>query len=123
MKSRTLRTTLRTLHILAFGAYYGGQLYSVSAERLEPALAAVVGTGVLFMLFEISRAPVWLHQLRGVFTYGKIGLLISAMLFPDYTIALLTLIVILGVIVSHAPSSFRYYSVLRRQVLSTHGKG
>jgi hypothetical protein len=123
MKARTLRTTLRTLHVLAFGAYYGGHVFAIPAERLVPALVAVVSTGVLFMFFEISQAPAWLHQLRGVCTYIKLGLLASSAIFWDQRVVLLTLIVVLGVVVSHAPSDFRYYSVLRRRVISTHGKG
>lgn len=123
MKSRTLRTTLRTLHVLAFGAYYGGHLFSVPTERLKPALLAVVATGLLFMAFEVSRSPVWLHQLRGVCTYVKMALLGAAALFWEQRIWFLTLIVVLGVVVSHAPSSFRYYSLLRRRVIESHGKG
>ncbi len=123
MKARTLRTTLRILHALAFGAYYGGHVFSVSPERLLPALVAVVATGVLFMLFEIWRAPVWLHQLRGVCTYVRLALLVSVAIFWEQRIWILTGIAVLGVIVSHAPSSFRYYSVLRRRVIPTHGKG
>ncbi|MAG33355.1 MAG: hypothetical protein CL908_20965 [Deltaproteobacteria bacterium] len=123
MKSRTLRTTLRTVHVVAFSAYYGGHVFSVPAERMAPALLAVVLTGVLFMLFEISRAPAWVHQLRGVCTYIKLVLLASSLVFTEQRILLLTLIVTLGVVVSHAPSQFRYYSVVHRRVVETHGKG
>ena len=123
MKARTLRTTLRALHVLAFGAYYGGHVFSVPAERLLPALVAVVATGALFMLFEIWRAPVWLHQLRGVCTYIKVALLVSVAVFWEQRIWILTLIVVLGVVVSHAPGRLRYYSVLHRRVIATHGKG
>ena len=122
MKSRTMRTTLRTLHVLAFGIYYGGHAFAVSQERLFPALLAVVATGAFFMLFEIWRAPVWVHQLRGVCTYIKLVLLASTAVFWDQRIWLLSAIVVLGVVVSHAPSDFRYYSVLRRRVIWTHGK-
>jgi hypothetical protein len=123
MTTRTLRTTLRTLHVLAFGAYYGGHVFQVSTERLFPALVAVVVTGGLFALFEIWSNPVWLHQLRGVCTYIKIVLLASAALFWEQRIWILTLIVVLGVVAAHAPSRFRYYSLLHRRVINSHGKG
>jgi hypothetical protein len=123
MTTRTLRTTLRTLHVLAFGAYYGGHVFHVSTERLFPALVAVVVTGGLFALFEIWSNPVWLHQLRGVCTYIKIVLLASAALFWEQRIWILTLIVVLGVVAAHAPSRFRYYSLLHRRVINSHGKG
>ncbi len=123
MNSRPVRTTLRTLHVLAFGAYYGGHVFSVAPDRLFLALVAVVATGVLFMLFEIWRAPVWLHQLRGVCTYTKLALLVSTAFFWEQRIWILTLIVVLGVVVSHAPGRIRYYSVLYRRVISSEGKG
>jgi uncharacterized membrane protein len=123
MNSRPVRTTLRTLHVLAFGAYYGGHVFSVAPDRLFPALVAVVATGVLFMLFEIWRAPVWLHQLRGVCTYIKLALLVCTAFFWEQRIWILTLIVVLGVVVSHAPGRIRYYSVLYRRVISSEGKG
>jgi len=52
MNTRVLRTTLRTLHVLAFGAYYGGHVFQVPTERLFPALVAVVVTGGFFAAFE-----------------------------------------------------------------------
>lgn len=123
MNTRTLRTTLRTLHVLAFGAYYGGHVFDVSTERLFPALVAVVVTGGVFALFEAWSNPIWFHQLRGVCTYVKILLLASVALFWEQRILILTFIVVLGVVAAHAPSRFRYYSVLHRRVVDTHGKG
>ena len=123
MNTRTLRTTLRTLHVLAFGAYYGGHVFQVSTERLFPALVAVVVTGGLFALFEACSHPVWLHQLRGVCTYVKILLLASVAVFWEQRIWILTFIVILGVVTAHAPSRFRYFSLLHRRVIDSHGKG
>jgi len=123
MNTRTLRTTLRTLHVLAFGAYYGGHVFQVSTERLFPALVAVVVTGGVFALFEAWSNPIWFHQLRGVCTYLKILLLASVALFWEERLWILTFIVVLGVVAAHAPSRFRYYSVLHRRVVNTHGKG
>ncbi len=56
-------------------------------------------------------------------TYAKLALLASTAIFWEQRLWLLTLVIILGVVVSHAPSQFRYDSVLRRRVISTHGKG
>jgi hypothetical protein len=123
MNTRTLRTTLRTLHVLAFGAYYGGHVFDVSTERLFPALVAVVMTGGLFALFEAWSSPVWLHQLRGVCTYVKIVLLASVAVFWEQRIWILTFIVVLGVVAAHAPSRLRYYSLRHRRVIDSHGKG
>jgi len=120
---RALRTTLRSLHVLAFSAYVGGSLYAVPDERLGPALAAVLATGSAFMGFEIWRAPQWIHQLRGLCTFAKLALLVVAVAVPEWRAALLTLIVLIGVTVSHAPSRFRYFSPIRGTVEETDGKG
>ena len=42
---RALRTSLRTLHLMAFGALYGGHVYSLPAEQLLSALFATVASG------------------------------------------------------------------------------
>jgi hypothetical protein len=120
---RALRTTLRSLHVLAFSAYYGGSVFAVPDERLAPAFVAVLATGTAFMLFEIWRAPVWVHQLRGLCTFGKLALFATAVAWPERRALLLTLVAVVGVVVSHAPSRFRYYSPLAGRVEETDGKG
>ena len=120
---RVLRTTLRTAHLLAVGAYYGGHVFSVPPERLAPAVVAVVATGVLFVIFEIWSAPVWLVQVQGVATFVKLALIGSVSLFWDQRIWILSLVMVIGVVVSHAPGRLRYYSVKDRRVVYTDGNG
>jgi len=67
---RFLRTSLRTLHILSFGVYFGGQVYGVEPERLVYGLAAVLASGGAFAAFELWRAPVWLLQLFSSFCFS-----------------------------------------------------
>jgi hypothetical protein len=118
-RSRWLRTSLRTLHLIAFGAFYGGHLFNVEKEALFPALVAVVGTGVAFLLFEVWRAPVFLIQIRGFATYAKVALLAATPWFWDQRVAILTVIVIIGGFVSHAPSKIRYYALFEGRVVDT----
>jgi len=120
---RVLRTTLRTTHMLAVGAYFGGHVFSVPPERLAPAAVAVLVTGVLFALFEVWSAPVWLFQIRGVATYVKLALIGSVSLFWDQRIWILSLVMVIGVVVSHAPGRIRYFSVKDRRVIFTDGNG
>lgn len=123
MPRRLVRTSLRTAHLIAFGAYYGGHVFGVAPDRLLPALVAVVGTGSLFMAFEIWSAPVWLVQVRGVATYAKVLLVLAAGLCWEHRIALLTAVVVIGAVTSHMPGRYRYYSLRERRVVETHGKG
>ena len=121
--ARGLRTSLRTAHLLAFGALFGGHVFAVSPERLLPALIAVLATGFGFMAFEIWRAPIWVVQVRGLATYLKIALVVTVNPLWEYRLAILSLIVAIGSVVSHMPAQYRYYSVLHRRVMRGGGSG
>ena len=120
---RAIRTLLRTFHLAAFAALYGGHIYGVEAGRLEPALIATLTTGGVFLAFEVWRAPVWLIQLRGVLTFVKIALVAAVGVFWEARIVLLSLALALGAVSSHMPGRFRYYSVLHRRVVGPREKG
>jgi hypothetical protein len=120
---RLLRTSLRTLHILAFGVYFGGQVYGVEAERLVFGLVAVVASGAVFAAFEVWRAPVWVLQVRGMVSFLKVVLLVCVGLFWDYRIPLLIAISVCAVVSSHMPGRYRYYSPLLGRVLGAGHKG
>jgi hypothetical protein len=109
---RALRTTLRTLHLISIAALYGGHVYGVSADRLAPALVATAATGAAFMALEVYRAPVWLVQVRGIATAVKIALIASLSLLWELRIPILTLVIAMGVVTSHMPGRWRYYSVV-----------
>jgi hypothetical protein len=115
--SRAMRTALRTTHIIAFAALYGGHVYGLPASRLLPALVATVVTGCAFIALECYHAPIWLVQLRGVSTAVKLVLVACVALWWDLRVLLLTVAIVIGSVVSHAPARFRYFSFLhRRQV-------
>jgi len=114
--ARWLRTSLRTLHLIAVGALYGGHLYAVDVDRLRPALFSVLLTGGLLVCFEAWQSRIWLVQLRGVATILKFGLLAAIGFAPDLKMALLTLALVIGSISSHMPGRWRYHSVLHGRV-------
>jgi hypothetical protein len=109
---RVLRTTLRTLHLIAVAALYGGHVYGAAPERLAPALAATLATGALFVALEVYRAPVWLFQLRGAATLLKVALIACVALAWDLRVPILTLAVAIGAVTSHMPGRWRYHSLL-----------
>jgi len=121
--ARWLRTSLRTLHLIAVGALYGGHLYDVEAARLLPALFSVLLTGGLLLGFEVWQSRIWLVQVRGVVTFLKLGLVASCRLAPDLTVAILTLAMVIGSVSSHMPSRWRYYSVLHGRVAGPTERG
>jgi hypothetical protein len=123
--ARWIRTTLRTLHILAFAALFGGHVFDVPPERLGAAFAAAWVSGVLFMAFEVWRTPIWLIQLRGIATFAKLGLLLLLAVEPPWAtrVALLALVATIGSVVSHMPGRLRYYSLLHGRALGEPEKG
>ena len=120
---RALRTGLRTAHVIAFSAFYGGHLYGVAPERLLPALIATIATGGVFVVLEVCSAPVWLFQIRGVATLVKLALVACIAVLWDWRIFLLTLVVAIGVVTSHMPGRYRYYSLLHGRDVGNGGNG
>jgi hypothetical protein len=114
---------LRTAHVLASGTLYGGHVFGVEADRLFPALLAVVFTGAAFLAFEVWRSPIWLVQVRGAAIYCKLGLLLAVEFFWEQRVLILTAIVAIGTVVSHMPSRYRYYSFLHRSEVPGGEKG
>lgn len=120
---RALRTGLRTAHILAFAALYGGHVYGASPDRLLFALVATIATGGALLALEVYRAPVWLVQVRGVATLTKLVLVAGVAAFWELRIALLTLAIVIGAVTSHMPSRFRYHSWLHGGPIGPQEKG
>ena len=121
--ARWLRTSLRALHLIGVGALYGGHLYDVDVTRLQPALLSVLVTGGLLVCFEVWQSRIWLVQVRGVATFLKLGALAAIGLTPDWTVALLTLALVIGSVSSHMPGRWRYHSVLHGRVAGLTERG
>jgi hypothetical protein len=121
--ARILRTALRTAHLIAAGALYGGHVYGVEAERLVPALAAVLATGGAFLGLEVYQSSIWLVQVRGVATLVKLAMVAAVALFWEFRVPLLTLAVIVGGVSSHMPGRWRYHSVLHGRVVGPRESG
>jgi hypothetical protein len=120
---RALRTTLRTAHVLAFATLYGGHVYGLPPERLLWALVATVATGAAFLAFEVYSAPVFLVEMRGVATLVKLALVAAVAVFWDARVALLSIAIVIGVVASHMPGRYRYFSLLHRRIVETEGQG
>ena len=120
---RALRTILRTAHLLAFGALYGGQIYGVQPDELAPALSATVGTGVALLLVDVVQAPVSVLQLRGLAAFTKLGLAGCVAWFWSLATILLTVAAVIGAVSSHMPGRYRYYSVFHGRVIGSRDKG
>ncbi len=120
---RALRTALRTAHLLAFGALYGGHIYGVPVGALEPAWVATLVTGAALMSLDLLREPIFLVQVRGWATLTKIALLVAVQAAPGAAITLLTLAAVIGAVSSHMPGRYRYWSPIYGRVVGSRDKG
>jgi hypothetical protein len=120
---RVARTTLRTAHLIAVASLYGGHVYGVEAGRLVPALVGSLTTGGALMALEVYRVPVWMVQIRGVATLVKLLLVAGVAAFWDQRVALLSLALVIGAVVSHMPGRWRYHSLLHGRVVGPQDKG
>lgn len=111
------------MHLLAFGALYGGHVYGVSTDRLDPALLATLATGGALVALELYHAPIWLVQLRGAATIVKVVLTSLVVFAWDMRLTILTVAVVIGSVSSHMPGRFRYYSLLHRRVVGEQERG
>lgn len=114
---------MRTLHLLAFGALYGGHIYGGQAEPLAQAWLATVLTGGALMLLEALREPVFWLQVRGVATLIKLALAALVPFAGGLSVGLLTVAAVVGAVSSHMPGRYRYFSIFHGRVIGAREKG
>ena len=116
---RALNIAFRTVHLGAMGLLLGGHAFGAAPDRLLPVLWITVGTGVVLGALESGGRVSWLHQVRGVMTLLKVGLLLSIFLAWDFRLPILLMAVAVGSVGSHMPKRYRHYSLLHRRVMDT----
>ena len=113
---RWLKVILRTLHLLGFAGVFAS-LLTGNHDVIYWSITIISGLG-LFMLEALSNL-IWFVQVRGLVMYVKFALLFVLFAFPDYAWHAMILMIILSGIISHAPSSVRYYSFVHRKVIKS----
>ena len=114
---------LRTMHLIGIAGLGGGFLYQSPTEVWLPYLMLSIASGFGLMCLAIWTDGIWFIQLRGIVILIKLLLLLSMPFLKGYAgYALITTIVISGVI-AHAPGDVRYYSIFhRKRVENLHGQ-
>ena len=121
--TRPVRTSLRTLHLIAMAAFFGAVAFGIEGSGFEASLHATVATGLLFSAHEVWIAPIWAVQVRGLATALKTLLLLLALAWPAGRLTLAVLLIVIGSVVSHAPGRIRYWSLVHRRVVESDGSG
>ncbi|OHB72839.1 MAG: hypothetical protein A2V70_01470 [Planctomycetes bacterium RBG_13_63_9] len=70
---------------------------------------------------EAGPSLIWFHQVRGLLTLAKLGMLGAMRFCLEYRLAVLLFVVVIASVGSHMPARFRYYSVVYRKVLRCRG--
>jgi hypothetical protein len=120
LNARTLNILVRTAHIAAMGILLGGHAFAVPRDRLLLSLWLTIGTGAALVLLEAGPRLLWLHQVRGLMTLAKLGLLCAVPFLWGYwhlRLTVLLAVVAVASVGSHMPARFRYYSVIYREVI------
>jgi len=106
---RWLKILLRSFHILGVAGVFSS-LFIEGEQPLYWMLLITSGVGLL-MLEALSNF-LWFVQVRALILYVKLGLLVLFYLYPDYAWHCLVTIILISGVISHAPSSVRYFSFI-----------
>jgi len=112
---RTVRTLLRTLHILAMGTLLGGHIFNQPVAILEPWLWAAVLSGSLLLATDMHASFDVFLQVHGLVVLLKVGLLLTVPFFWDQRVWILILVLIIGSVSSHMPGRFRHRYVIGKK--------
>jgi hypothetical protein len=121
---RALNIAFRTAHIASMGILLGGHAFDVVPERLMVTLWVTIGTGVVLIALESQGRPLWLHQGRGLLVMAKLVLICAVPLLWDFRLPILLSVAVVASVGSHMSGSYRYYSVIYREVIhDSYGPG
>jgi hypothetical protein len=115
--TRAWNIAIRTAHVATMGILLGGHAFDVPKADLETSHWWCIGTGVALAALEAGPRLIWFHQGRGLIVLAKTALIGAVPFFWDYRLPILLLVVVIASVGSHMPARFRYYSVLRREVI------
>ncbi len=106
---RWLKIFFRTLHLIGFAGVFASVING-SEQSVYWFLTIFSGVGLLAL--ESLSNFVWFFQVRGLVMYIKFTLLSGVFFFPYYAWHCFIAMIILSGMISHAPSSIRYFSFI-----------
>jgi hypothetical protein len=115
--TRHLDVLLRTAHVAVTSVLFGGAVYGVAFYRLSLWYYLTLATGCALIASEIYHSRHWPYQGRGVMVIIHVGLLGLIRLWPGLMAPVLTAALVFGMVGSHMPKRFRYWSFVHRRVV------
>jgi len=116
---RWVNILLRTLHLLGMAGIGGGYFYAAVGDVWQDFLYLTLVSGLFMMLLSIWSNGIWLLQLRGHAILLKLSLLALMLVWPEYQVLCLVLVIVISGLIAHAPGDVRYYSIFYRRRLDT----
>jgi hypothetical protein len=111
---RTAKISARAVHVLCAGVMVGSYLLSADDAARRAWLAATVATGFALLLIDLHESAAFLLQIRGMVILGKLGLVAALPALGSASGYVLAAVLLLSVVMSHAPSRVRYFVVFGR---------
>lgn len=105
---RGLKVALRALHVLCAAFLLGAYAYESSAADQERAFQLVIASGASLALLDCVRTAAFLLQVRGAVLLLKIAGVALLSRLDHGQLALLVVVFIASVLISHAPGSIRH---------------
>ncbi len=109
---RAIEILLRTGHIGAMSALFGGALFAIPFAHLISWHQAAVATGSALVLLGINQSRHWPYQVRGVMAITHVGLLGLVPLYPEYRALIFAAVLVIGSVGSHMPGGIRHWSLV-----------
>jgi hypothetical protein len=106
---RAVKVGLRAAHVLSVAGLVGAFVFHVEEVRRDPWLHASLATGALVLLIDLHESAAFLLQVRGVVVLIKLALLAALpALGANAQVWVLSGLVVVSVVFSHAPSEVRH---------------
>lgn len=115
--SRHLDVALRTAHVAVASVVFGGAVFGIPFHLLSSWYYLTFATGIGLIASEVYHSFHWPYQGRGAMVVVHVGLLGLIHLRPDLTVSILTVALVFGMVGSHMPKRFRYWSFVHRRVM------
>lgn len=110
---RAVKIGLRAVHVLCAAVFASTYVLDAPAERATW-LAAAVASGAALLALDLYRTAAFVFQTRGLVLAAK---LVGLALLPyagDAAAAVVSALILLSVVSSHAPSRVRYFVIFGR---------
>ena len=121
---RAVKISARAVHVLCAGVMVGAYLLPADGASQNTWFAATVATGLVLLFLDLHESGAFLLQVRGMVVIGKLGVVAALPVLGAAAGYVLAAVLMLSVVMSHAPSRVRYFVVFGRgRVKGARSKG